>query len=443
MKLNALERIRVAFVTLGCAKNEVDTSRMRDKVIAAGMELTDSIEEAEVVVVNTCSFIQEATEESLEAIFELSDLDAVKSGKTRLIVAGCMPSRYGKDLEGELKEATAFLPCDKEESIVQVIEDLLGIEVSATKPFDQAVQINLNDEKSRELSPSVYVKISEGCDRYCSYCTIPFIRGRYRSYPLDEIEGDVQSKIVRGAREIVLIAQDTGRWGKDLPGELDLAHLLKTLAAKHPDTWFRMMYLQPEGVSEALLEVVATFPNICKYLDIPFQHSNTEILSLMNRTGSSKEYKALITHIRECIPSITLRTTMIAGFPGETEKAFEELCAFIEECDFDYVGVFPYSQEEGTKAAELPGQIDEPTKLNRAQRIRDLADALSISKISAKVDTELDVLILGKDEEGQLFGRAQCQAPDVDGVVFLETGKIGDIISLIVEDTFLYDMEGK
>ncbi|MBQ9001781.1 MAG: MiaB/RimO family radical SAM methylthiotransferase, partial [Eggerthellaceae bacterium] len=292
-------------------------------------------------------------------------------------------------------------------------------------------------------STSAYVKISDGCDRFCAYCTIPFIRGRYHSFSEKDIIDEVDRLVSAGSREIVLIAQDTGRWGADLKEKSSLAQLMSHLAERHPDTWFRVMYIQPEGVTDELIEAVATHDNICSYFDIPFQHCNPEILSRMNRKGSGEEYLELLERIRMRIPDVTLRTTLIAGFPGETEEQFEELCDFVEDAELDYVGVFAYSREEGTRAYNLENQVDEDEKLARAQRIRDVADAVSTGIVSARIGQETDVLVLGEEEDGQMFGRAMCQAPDVDGVTYVPAGEVGQIVRVIISDTLVYEMEGE
>ena len=272
---------------------------------------------------------------------------------------------------------------------------------------------------------SAYVKISDGCDRFCSYCTIPLIRGRYRSFPLADVCAEVDAHVARGVREIVLVAQDTGRWGTDFDAPSSLAALLSALAERHPRTWFRVMYVQPEGVDDALLDAVAAHANVCPYFDVPLQHVDPELLSAMNRRGSRAEFEDLARRIRERVPGAVLRTTLIAGFPGETEEQFQSLCDFVEDAPFDYVGVFAYSREEGTRAFGLPGQLDEDEKAERAQRLRDVADAACLPRIAARVGREMDVLVEGREEDGQLFGRAMCQAPEVDGVVYLDAGEVG------------------
>lgn len=427
----------VAFVTLGCAKNEVDTAHMRTRLLQAGFRMEDDPACADAVVVNTCSFIQSATEESLEAIFDVAGLPNVAAGAA-LIVAGCMPARYGDDLAGELTEARAFVPCSREDDIAAVVADALGLD-ELPAPLADAAAV----AAAQPASVSAYVKISDGCDRFCTYCTIPYIRGRYRSFPLDDVRADVAAQVAAGVREIVLIAQDTGRWGADFDEPSSLAALVSTLAEEFPATWFRVMYIQPEGLTDELLDAVAAHDNVCDYFDIPLQHVDADILRAMNRTGSREEFLALVERVLAHVPGATLRTTLIAGFPGETDEQFEDLCAFVEEGLFDYVGVFPYSREEGTRAASLPDQVDEDEKNDRAQRLRDIADAVCCPRIAARIGRTMDVLVEGVEEDGQLFGRAMCQAPEVDGVTYLDGGEPGEIRPVTIADTLLYEMEGE
>ncbi|MEC4175920.1 30S ribosomal protein S12 methylthiotransferase RimO [Adlercreutzia sp. R7] len=424
---------RICLVTMGCAKNEVDSAAMARRLAAAGYRIVEAPDGADVIVVNTCSFIQAATEESLEAIFEAASLPRVAAGDASIVVAGCMPARYGDDLADELVEARAFVPCSKEDDIVEVVASLAG-PASGDAPSDAA------DAAGPVFS---YVKISDGCDRFCSYCTIPLIRGRYRSFGYEDIRADAARAVEEGAREIVLIAQDTGRWGQDLPGNRDLAWLVDQLAVELPDTWLRVMYVQPEGVTDALLAVMAQRENVCSYLDIPLQHVSARLLRAMNRAGSAEKFAALIDHIRALVPDVTLRTTLIAGFPGETEDDFEALCDFVAEAPFDYVGVFPYSREEGTKAFDLPDQLDEDEKLERAQVLRDVADTVCGARVAARIGRAMPVLVEGAEEDGQLYGRAQCQAPEVDGVTYVDGGNPGEVVQTVIADTLLYEMEGE
>lgn len=420
----------VSFLTLGCAKNESDSARMQQDLIRAGYSIVDIEQPSDVIVVNTCSFIQSAIEESLDAVFEIAGLDPVKAGRTKLVVCGCMPSRFGDDLADELTEADRFVACKEEDDIVEIVDGLLGI-----SSVRDSVEVEF------EYAPSEYVKISDGCNRFCSFCTIPYIRGRYHSFGYDEIVADVEAKVAAGTKEIVLIAQDSGIWGLDLKPRENLASLLKRLAEAYPETWFRVMYLQPAGMTDELLDVMATHKNICKYFDIPLQHCDPDILKSMNRTGSRKEYEDMVARIRARIPEITLRTTLIVGYPGETEEQFEDLCDFVEETEFDYVGIFAYSPEDGTPAAEMPNQIDDDTKQERLQELRDIVDSISSHVISQRVGKEMDVLVLGKEEDGQIYGRAMCQAPDVDGVTYLDKGVVGEVRTVTISDTLLYEME--
>ena len=425
----------VAFVTMGCAKNEVDSEDMARRLATAGYEISDDPERSDAVIVNTCSFIQAATEESIDAILEVAGFENVSSGNAHLIVTGCMPSRYGDELTGEFPEASGFVPCANEKDIVSVIDGLFGVEriPGENRPLQTFGQIG---------RPSAYVKISDGCNRFCSYCTIPFIRGRYHSFLESEICDDVRRAIGEGAHEIVFIAQDTGKWGADFDDSSTLSTLLAHVAQSWPDVWFRILYIQPEGITDELIDVIAQHGNICSYFDIPFQHSNARILKAMNRKGSMREYLDLIDHIRSKIPDATIRTTLIAGFPGESEEDFEELCDFVENADFDYVGVFPYSQEEGTRAALLDGQVDDEEKMHRAQRLRDLSDAVCALRIAQRVGNVEDVLVCGYEEDGQLYGRCKSQAPDVDGVTYVDSGEVGEFVSVRIDDTLLYEMEG-
>lgn len=430
---SAIAAPAVCLITMGCAKNEVDSADMARRLAAAGYRIVEDASVADAIIVNTCSFIQAATEESIDAIFEAAVLPKVEAGTAPLIVAGCMPARYGDDLSCELTEARAFVPCSREDDIVAIVEDLVG-----PAPEGSTVM----SEPGATSHRFAYVKISDGCDRFCSYCTIPFIRGRYHSFPFDQIAADVKREIAEGAREIVLIAQDTGRWGTDLPEGHDLAWLVDELAVAHPDTWFRVMYLQPEGITDELLAVMAARENVCSYLDIPLQHVSAPVLRAMNRAGDAEKFRALIKRIEAAIPGITLRTTLIVGFPGETEEQFEELLEFVSEGLFHYIGVFPYSREEGTAAFDLPDQVDDDEKAERAQILRDAADAACGPHIAERIGQTMAVLVEGTEEDGQRFGRAQCQAPDVDGVTYVFRGEPGDIIQATITDTLLYEMEG-
>ena len=381
-------RKSVAFVTLGCAKNEVDTEHMRARATGAGYALTDDPETADAIVVNTCSFIQAATEESIDAIFEAASLPKVDEGSAALIVAGCMPARYGDDLAAELTEASAFVPCSREDDIAEVVARALGISLPVA-----AVGGEPAEGEGRTFA---YVKISDGCDRFCSYCTIPYIRGRYRSFPLDDVRADVAAQVAAGAREIVLIAQDTGRWGADFDEPSSLAALVAALAEEFPQTWFRIMYIQPEGLSDELLDAVAAHDNVCDYFDIPLQHVDAGILRAMNRTGSREEFLALVDRVLAHVPGATLRTTLIAGFPGETDAEFQETLDLARACRFAKIHAFPYSRRAGTPAAARADQVPTEVKAARAAALRALGDELRASERARRVGTAKLALV----EEG-------------------------------------------
>ncbi len=420
----------IAFLTMGCAKNEADSAHMQQDLIRAGYNIVALDQPSDCIVVNTCSFIQSATEESLEAIFEVAGFDSVQAGDTKLVVCGCLPSRYGDDLDDELSEADRIVPCSKEDDIVQIMDGLFGLAGGKDRY-----------EVAFDYAPSEYVKISDGCNRFCSFCTIPYIRGRYHSFEYEDIAAEVEAMIESGTKEIVLIAQDSGIWGLDLKPRKSLAWLLGHLAEAHPETWFRVMYLQPAGLTDELLDVVASHDNICKYFDIPLQHCNPEILESMNRQGSRQEYEDMVKRIRERVPNVAIRTTLIAGYPGETDEQFDELCDFVSEAEFDYVGIFAYSPEDGTPAATMPGQVEDDVKQDRVRQLRDIADSVSSYMVSQRVGSDMDVLVLGKEDDGQLYGRAQCQAPDVDGVTYLSNGEVGQFERVTIGDTLMYEME--
>lgn len=431
----------INIITMGCAKNEVDSQEMSARLEAAGYRLTDDAAGADAIIVNTCSFIQMATEESLDAVFAAAGLDNVASGNAHLVVSGCMPARYGDSLSEELSEVARFVPCSREDDIVAIMDGLFGDDAPAGARGSAA---DVPYRPLADQSPwTAYVRISDGCDRFCSYCTIPYIRGRYHSYPEEQILADTARKVAAGVQEITLIAQDTGRWGTDLAVPSTLGTLMSHLAEAFPQTWFRVMYIQPEGVTDDLLAAMASHRNICSYLDIPVQHAADRILAAMNRNGTAAGYLALLDHVRQTVPDVTLRTTVIAGYPGETPEDVDTLCDFLEQAAFDYVGVFAYSREEGTRAAGQPGQVDEEEKRDRAQQVRDTADAVSAGVIAQRQGRTMDVLVLGREEDGQLFGRAMCQAPDVDGVTFVSHGEPGQILPVRIADTLMYEMEAE
>jgi ribosomal protein S12 methylthiotransferase len=467
----------VAFVTLGCAKNEVDSDRMRARLAAAHIGLTDEPATADVVVVNTCSFLTAAVEEGVDTIFEVLGMEGFVERGGKVIVTGCMPARYGGSLAEELSEVAAFVPVSEEERIVRVICDVCGCplpqdtyevrEVGADALDPGVRRTHLEDSMPIDPddthlflrttdTPSAYVKISDGCDRFCSFCTIPFIRGRYRSRASDAILHEIAGLVESGVCEVVLIGQDTGIWGHDLQGSPSLSSLLTVIAARFPRLWVRVLYLQPDGIDDDLLDVVASYDNIASYFDIPIQHADATILSDMNRTGSASEFHGLICHIRERVPGAIIRTTLIAGFPGETDEQFSSLVSFLEDARLDVVGVFAYSQEEGTRAGNRTDQVPLDVREERAQALRDIADSIGFSRTALHVGEEADVLIERYDDEDgdtgtEYLGRWMGQAPEVDGLVHIAStiradGSclcIGDLVRTRFVDSYCYDLVGE
>lgn len=435
----------VYFITLGCAKNEVDTDRMRSLLLAAGYEEALDVEEADLAIVNTCSFLASATEESIEATLALAEEAADGVRSLPIVMCGCVPSRYGADLPAELPEVAAFVRTDEEDGIVGVVDGLLGV--------TRAVPAHVPEVKRTVEGSVAFVKISDGCDRFCSFCAIPYIRGRYRSRPWSEIRDEVVDLVSEGVRELVLIGQDTGIWGRDLTdegeGPHDLASLLRAVAeAVRPhDVWIRVLYLQPEGMTDDLISAIRDTPEVLPYIDIPVQHCSSRVLSAMNRSGSEEELDELFARLRREIPDMVIRTTYLVGFPGETDEEHERMLAFMDRTGFDYTSVFSFSPEEGTRAVKLDGQIDDDVKLERTQAAMDLAESLGFAATASHVGERAQVIVDGieqTDEGYELIGHAWFQAPDSDGAVHLDAGEaaVGDILEVEFTDSFCYELVG-
>lgn len=433
------------YITLGCAKNEVDTDRMRALLDAADYQEVDSAQDADAVIINTCSFLASATSESIETTLALAE--EVKEGvrAARIIMCGCVPSRYGDQLPQELPEVSAFVRADEEDGIVAVVDELLGVERDMPSFIP-------NIKRTVEGSVA-YVKISDGCDRFCSFCAIPYIRGRYHSRPADRIIAEARELVAGGVKEIVLIGQDTGIWGKDFKDQVDgpanLAQLLVALAEelRPRHVWIRVLYLQPEGMSGELIAAIRDTPEVLPYIDIPVQHCNERVLKSMHRSGSEQQLDELFARLRSEIPGMVIRTTSLVGFPGETDEEAEQMLAFMDRNSFDYTGVFAYSREEGTRAAEMDDQVDEDVKLERAQKALDLAEALGFAATASHVGETAEVIIDGIEENdgfSEFIGHAWFQAPDSDGAVHLdiEEACIGDIVTVEFTDSFCYELVG-
>lgn len=433
------------YITLGCAKNEVDTDRMRALLDAADYQEVDSAQDADAVIINTCSFLASATSESIETTLALAEEVNEGVRATRIIMCGCVPSRYGDQLPQELPEVSAFVRADEEDGIVEIVDDVLGVE--------RDIPSFIPNIKRTVEGSVAYVKISDGCDRFCSFCAIPYIRGRYHSRPADRIIAEARELVAGGVKEIVLIGQDTGIWGKDFKDENDgpanLAQLLVALAeALRPlHVWIRVLYLQPEGMTDELIAAIRDTPEVLPYIDIPVQHCNERVLKSMHRSGSEQQLDELFAHLRSEIPGMVIRTTSLVGFPGETDEEAEQMLAFMDRNSFDYTSVFAYSREEGTRAAEMDDQVDEDVKLERAQKALDLAEALGFAATASHVGETAEVIIDGIEESdgfSEFIGHAWFQAPDSDGAVHLdiEEACIGDIVTVEFTDSFCYELVG-
>lgn len=453
----------VAFTTLGCPKNEVDTDLMRRAVEQAGYRSSEYFAEkpgqAAAIVVNTCSFIQEATEASIEAIFDALEVSPSSVDRPVVIVAGCIVNRYADDLASEMPEVEAFIKVGDTDALVRVLRDCLA--PGSPVPLERAA----GQPRTYE-----YLRIADGCDRKCTFCTIPSIRGPYVSRTPEDILGQAQTFIAAGTRELIVIAQDIGRYGSDLQGgdgntvepNAKLVKLLEQLASLPGLKRLRLMYLQPEGLTDDLIATMARNPQIVPYLEVPLQHVSPRILKAMGRNPRDvANFTTQLGRARTLIPELAVRTTLIAGFPGETEEEFTQLCDFVEACAFDYVGVFPYSPEEGTRAAKLPGQIDEATRLKRAQTLRDLSDSIAWSKMAQRAGQTVEVLVEGCDDgEDVLIARASFQAPDIDGIVrvsppaagsaqeaataaFFAAHQANTYLEVEFTDAILYDMDAR
>ena len=402
---------------------------MAEKLKRAGYVITENYEKADLFIINTCSFIEAATSESIDTTLDF--LDIKNERDVAVVVSGCMPARYS-ELESQLPEVDAFLPCANEENVVEVVSSLIGLP-----------EANSEKDESENRLVSTYVKISEGCDRACSFCTIPKIRGRYHSFTYAQIVNDVKEAVDAGAVEVNFVAQDTGHWGRDLREPSTLAELLSKIAEQFPKTYFRVLYVQPDEVTDEFLFAIRDHDNIVNYLDIPLQHVSAHVLRDMNRTGNAEDFKERITHIKSLLPEVTLRTTFMVGFPGETDDDFQELMDFAELGLFDYAGVFVYSNEDDAKSHTFENQVDEEEKKYRLQELTDLVDSIGASKVREKINIEQAVIIEGEEEDGQLYGRCLFQAPEVDGVTFIDRGNVGDVVNVKIIDSLMYDLEGE
>lgn len=436
---------KIGMVSLGCPKNRVDAEIMLKKLQDAGYEITPEEADADAIIVNTCGFIEDAKAEAIENILEVAKYK--QDGKCKaLIVTGCLAERYREEIKEQLPEVDVTVGLAGNADIVDIVNNAL--EGKCEDRFGEKESLIIEGERLLTTPHyTAYVKIAEGCDNCCTYCAIPKIRGCFRSRMMEDIIFEVIHLAEKGVKEIVLVAQDTTKYGEDIYGEPKLALLMRNLCRIDDIKWIRVLYTYPDLITDELLETMRSEEKIVNYLDIPLQHCNSEVLKRMNRRGSRSELESLIDRIRAKIPDITLRTTLITGFPGESEEQFEELCEFTRKVRFDRLGCFAYSEEEGTAAANYPDQIDMQTRVDRAEII--MNDQLSVvaENNQRKIGTTEEVLVEGYDDYIKCyFGRTRSDAPEIDGKVFFTVTKpleIGSFVKVTINDSLEYDLLGE
>lgn len=438
--------MKILFISLGCDKNLVDSEVMLGMLTSKGYEITDDENEADVVVVNTCCFIGDAKEESIHNILEMAELR--KAGDIKaLIVTGCLAQRYKEEVQTEIPEVDAIIGTTAIDAIVETLEDVL-----AGQGHNHIEDINRTPvyDKSRIVTTGghyAYLKIAEGCDKRCSYCIIPKVRGNYRSIPMESLLAEARKLVEFGAKELILVAQETTLYGKDLYGEKSLPRLLHELCKIDGLYWIRILYCYPEEITDELIETIRTEEKVCHYLDIPIQHASDNILKRMGRRTNQAELRNMIARLRERIPDICLRTTLITGFHGETQEDHEELMAFVDEMEFDRLGVFTYSAEEDTPAAEFEDQIEEEIKKDRQAEIMELQQEIAFEKAENAVGRTVLAMIEGRlPNENAYAARTYMDAPNVDGLVFVQTSRelmTGDFVKVKITGSYEYDLIGE
>lgn len=438
--------MKIGVVSLGCPKNLVDSEVMLGLIKEKNWTITNDPGEADLIIVNTCGFIESAKEESINTILQMAEFKQTGPCQ-KVLVTGCLGQRYAKELFQDLPEIDGIIGTECYNEIGEVIDRVLTgerfIYVEPPKKYSQPTKRVLTTPKTM-----AYLKIAEGCNNYCSFCAIPLIRGPYRSRPYEEIIAEAKQLIADGVKEIIVVAQDTTQYGKDLYKKLRLAELLKELNAMEGLKWIRIMYSYPESFSDELIEAYATCEKVCPYVDIPLQHASDTLLKSMRRRDTRAEVEALIAKIRARIPHICIRTTFIVGFPGETEEQFEELMDFTEKMSFNCAGVFTYSKEEGTKAAQMDNQVPEEIAQDRFHRLMALQAQISEEINQAREGETVEVVIEGFDEENPAlaFGRSMLEAPDIDGTIFVEKAeglKVGDYVKVQLNQGFTYEVVGE
>lgn len=436
--------MKLLFISLGCDKNLVDSEMMMGLLHDRGYEFTDNEEEADIIVINTCGFINDAKEESINTILEMAKYK--ENNLKALIVAGCLVERYKNEILQELPEIDAIVGTTAFDKICDVVDDVL-----ADKKHNELESINkmCRPDVKRIITTGgyySYLKIAEGCDKHCTYCSIPMIRGAYRSVPMDELVKEAEYLADNGVKELIIVAQEITVYGKDLYGEKKLPELLHRLCKIPGIQWIRLLYCYPEEITDELIETIRTEKKICHYIDMPIQHASDKILKAMGRRTNNAELRNIISKLRKEIPDICLRTTLITGFPGETEEDHQILLDFIDEMEFDRLGVFTYSPEEDTKAASLDNQVDEEVKLCRKDEIMELQQEISMDKSERLVGKEIEVIIEGKASDEDVYvGRSYMDAPSVDGYVFINSEEelmSGNFAKVRIVKAMEYDLIG-
>ena len=439
---------KIGFVSLGCAKNLVDTETMLARLASAGYEITPEETEADVIIVNTCAFIESAKRESIDNILDVAWLKEHRSLKG-IIVTGCLAERYKDDIFTEIPEVDAVVGIGGEKSIVEAVASVLN-KKRFSDYFDKERSMLGGERVVTTPDYTAYLKIAEGCDNRCAYCAIPLIRGGFRSRTMEDIIAEAKDLEALGVKELNLIAQDTSRYGLDIYGKYSLAELAHRITEETSIPWVRLLYCYPDKITDELIAEMRDNPRIVKYLDIPIQHISDKVLRAMNRHGDSAMIKDAVARVRAAIPDITLRTTLIVGFPGETQEDFDKLCEFVKEAKFDRLGAFTYSREEDTPAYDLPDQIDEQVKQDRYDIIMKEQMHIAAEKNEALVGKKLRVLCEGYDQAAEIYyGRGQGDAPDIDTKVYFSNPagakriSAGEFVSVIIEKTVDYDLVGR
>ena len=438
--------VKIGMVSLGCNKNQVDAERMLYKIKEAGYQLVADAALSDIVIVNTCGFIESAKQEAIETILEFGKLK--EEGRIKkIIVTGCLAERYKEEVAELLPEADAVIGLGCNDDILNVIDKVLANQ----RPLEFANKLCLPMEGGRvqtTLPFYSYLKVAEGCSNCCTYCAIPAIRGKFRSVPMENLIEEAKGLAEHGVKELNIIAQDSTRYGEDLYGESKLPELLTELCRIDKLKWIRILYCYPERITDKLLNVIAKEDKIVKYIDVPIQHCCEDILKKMNREGNEEYLRALMTKIREKVPNVTIRTTLITGFPSETEEQFNQLADFVRDMRFDRLGCFPYSQEEGTKAAEMPDQLDEETKQRRADVIMEQQQIIMAQNNEKMIGKTIEVVTEGFDRYGECyFGRSAADAPDIDGKIFFRSPErkltSGSFVKVNITETLDYDLIGE